>query len=410
MNLLGIIRTALRALCVNLLRRSLTALGIIIGVGAVITMIAVGTGAQDRLEARIRTIGANQLVIRSGSVSSSGARLGFGSRRTVTEDDAYAIDREVPAVQAADPGMGGKVQVTRGSNNWFTGIWGASHKHFEVREWRIASGRPFEQVDVLTSAKVVVIGETVSKKLFGDADPIGQMVRVNKVPLTVIGLLERKGQTVWGNDQDDGILLPISTLRNRIMGAAQSRRRTVEGIWVKVRDDSRMAEAMEDIRVLLRHRHRLQPGQRDDFVLQNMSEVLSAREELSRAMTLLLAAVASVSLLVGGIGIMNIMLVSVTERTREIGLRMAIGARARDILAQFLVEAVTLALIGGLFGVAFGIAGAYAIGHFAGWPITLRLDSIVLAVGFAGLIGIFFGFYPARQASRLMPIEALRYE
>lgn len=410
MNLLTIIRTALDALCTNLLRSSLTALGIIIGVGAVIAMVAIGTGAQDRLEARIRTIGANQLVIRSGSVTSSGARLGHGSRRTVTEGDAYAIDRQVPAVQAADPGMGGKGQVTGGNKNWFTGFWGASHKHFQVREWKVAAGRPFEELDVQVSAKVAVIGETVSRRLFGARDPIGQVIRVNKVPLTVIGLLERKGQSVWGSDQDDVILLPISTLRSRIMGTAQFRRRTVEGIWVKVRDTSRMTEAAEDIRALLRQRHRLQPGQDDDFVLQSMSEVLRAHEESSRTTTLLLAAVASVSLLVGGIGIMSIMLVSVTERTREIGLRMAMGARARDILAQFLVEAVTLALIGGLFGVALGIAGAYAIGHFAGWPIKLRLDSIVLAVGFAGLIGIFFGFYPARQASRLTPIEALRYE
>jgi len=410
MNLLSVIRTALRALCVNPLRSSLTALGIIIGVGAVVAMVAVGTGAQDRLEARIQTIGANQLVIRSGSVTSSGARLGYGSRRTVTEDDAYAIDRQVPAVQAADPGMGGKGQVAVGNNNWFTGIWGASHKHFEVREWKVAVGRPFGELDVQNSAKVAVIGETVSRKLFGDTDPIGQVIRINKVPLTVIGLLERKGQSVWGSDQDDGVLLPISTLRSRIIGTAQSRRRTVEGIWVKVRDGSRMTEATEAIRALLRQRHRLQPGQRDDFIVQDMSEVLRAREESSRAMTLLLAAVASVSLLVGGIGIMNVMLVSVTERTQEIGLRMAVGARARDILAQFLVEAATLALIGGLFGVLLGVAGSYVIGHFADWPIALQLDSIALAVGFAGLVGIFFGLYPARKASRLMPIEALRYE
>jgi putative ABC transport system permease protein len=410
MNILTVIRTALRALCVNLLRSSLTALGIIIGVGAVISMVAVGTGAQDRLEARFQTVGANQLVVRSGSATASGARLGFGSHRTVTEDDAYAIDRHVPAVQAADPGMGGKGQVVAGNNNWFTGIWGASHKHFEVREWKVAVGRPFGELDVQGSAKVAVIGETVSRQLFGDTDPIGQVIRINKVPLTVIGLLERKGQSVWGSNQDDGILLPISTLRNRVMGTAQVRNRTVEGIWVKVRDGSRMTEATEDIRLLLRQRHRLQPGQRDDFIVQDMSEVLRAREESARAMTLLLAAVASVSLLVGGIGIMNIMLVSVTERTREIGLRMAVGARARDILAQFLAEAVTLALVGGLFGVALGIAGSHAIGHFMGWPIALQLDAIVLAVGCAGLIGILSGLYPARQASRVMPIEALRYE
>jgi putative ABC transport system permease protein len=410
MNLLAQIRIALSALRVNRLRSSLTMLGIVIGVGAVITMVAVGTGAQDQIEERIRTVGANQIVITSGSVTSRGARLGLGSQRTVTEDDAYAIDRQVPAVQAADPGMGGKVQVVGGNNNWYTGIWGASHKHFEVREWKVEAGRPFGLYDVQGAAKVAVIGETVAKKLFGDADPIGQVIRVNKVPLTVIGLLVRKGQTVWGSDQDDVILLPISTLRNRIMGAAQSKRRTVEGIWVKVREDDRMTEAAEDIQALLRHRHRLQPGQRDDFVLRNMSEVLSAREESSRIMTLLLAAVASVSLLVGGIGIMNIMLVSVTERTREIGLRMAVGACARDIFTQFLVEAITLALIGGLLGVALGVAGSYAIGHFAGWRIALQLESIALAVGFAGIIGVFFGFYPARRASRMMPIEALRYE
>jgi len=410
MNLLTAIRTALRALSVNGLRSSLTTLGIIIGVGAVIVMIAIGAGAEARIAEQIRTLGSNQIMIRSGSVSSRGAWLGFGSQRTITEDDAYAIDREVPAVRAADPGIGGGGQVVAGDKNWSTEFWGASHKHFEVREWKIAAGRPFGQSDVLNSAKVAVIGETVSKKLFGDADPVGQVIRVNKVPLIVIGVLERKGQSVGGRNQDDVILFPISTLRNRIMGAAQTKRRTVQLIVAKVRDDASMGEAERDIRALLRQRHRLRPGQGDDFDLRNMTEALGARGESSRVMTLFLAAVASVSLLVGGIGVMNIMLVSVTERTREIGLRMAVGARARDILAQFLVEAVTLALIGGLLGVVLGVAGSYAIGHFAGWRIVLQLESIVLAVGFAAIIGILFGVYPARKASRLTPIDALRYE
>ena len=409
-NVFAVIRTALRALWAHGLRSSLTLLGISMGVGAVIAMMAIGAGAQARVEEQIQTLGSNQITVRSGSASSGGAWLGFGTRRTLTEDDAYAIDREVPAVQAADPGIGGAGQAVSGIGNWSTEFWGASHKHFEVREWRIAAGRPFGQSDVEVSAKVVVIGETVSRELFGDADPVGQVIRVNKVPLTVIGVLERKGQGVGGRNQDDVILFPITTLRNRIMGAAASKRSAVQLISVKVRDDASMAEAEEDIRALLRQRHRLQPEQEDDFVLQNMAEVLGAREASSRHMTFLLAAVASVSLLVGGIGIMNIMLVSVTERTREIGLRIAVGARARDILTQFLVEAVTLALIGGLLGVALGIAGSYTIGQFAGWRIALHPESIALSLGIAGIIGVFFGFYPARKASRLTPIDALRYE
>ena len=394
----------------NGLRSSLTLLGIGIGVGAVITMLAVGGGAKSRVEDQIQFLATIQIVIRPGSINARGVQQGAGSQRTLTEDDAYAIEREVPAVDIADPGLGGIGPVVAGNRNWRTGLWGASHKHFELRGFRIAAGRPFSESEVRGAAKVAVIGETVSRELFGDADPIGQVMRINKVPLTVIGFWERKGRTAGGSDQDDGVLLPITTFRNRIMGAAQVRSGTVEMISVRVREDSSVDEAVEDIRALLRERHRLQPDQEDDFSVQNEAEVLGARKQSSHIMTLFLAAVGAVSLLVGGIGIMNMMLVSVTERTREIGLRMAMGARARDILTQFLVEAVTLAIVGGLLGVVLGIAGTYAIGHFAGWRTALQPESILLAVGFSGLIGIFFGLYPARKAARMTPIEALRCE
>jgi putative ABC transport system permease protein len=334
----------------------------------------------------------------------------MGSQRTLTEDDAYAIDSEVPAVEVADPGIGSTVQLVAGNKNWPTAIWGASHRHFTLKQFEFAAGGPFSQSDVQSAAKVVIIGATVSRELFGDADPIGQVIRVNRVPLTVIGLLERKGANAAGRDQDDWVLVPITTLRNRIIAAAQSRRGVVEMILVRVREDAGMAEAMDEIRLLLRQRHRLQPEQEDDFALQDLTEVRRAREESSRTMTLLLAAVASVSLLVGGIGIMNMMLVSVTQRTREIGLRMAVGARTNDILMQFLIEALALALFGGLVGIALGLAGSYGLGQLAGWHTELRPEAIALAVGFAGVIGIFFGFYPAHKASRLAPVEALRYE
>jgi putative ABC transport system permease protein len=352
----------------------------------------------------------SQIIIIPGSVNAHGARLGFGSRHTLTEDDAHAIELDVPSVEIADPGMGRFGQVVAGNRNWFTELWGASQKHFELRGFKIAAGRPFSQSEIQSSSKVAVIGEIVARELFGDTDPIGQVIRINKVPVAVIGVLEPKGQTLMGREQDDAVFLPVTTLRDRIPGTAQVKRGTVGLISVKLREGASITEAEENIRALLRQRHRLLAGREDDFVVRNVSETLRAREESSYIMTLLLAAIASVSLLVGGIGIMNIMLVSVSERTREIGLRMAVGARARDILAQFLMEAVTLALTGGLLGVALGLAGSHAIGQFAGWPTALHVDSIALAVGFAGTIGIIFGYYPARQASRLTPIEALRYE
>ena len=410
MNVLASIRIALRALRINKLRSALTMLGIIIGVAAVITMIAVGSGAQQRVEEQIKGLGTNLIILLPGSTTSGGVRMGSGSRNTLTEEDGYAIQRDVPAVQAAAPTLRGTGQVIAGTTNWSTVLYGVTNEYFEARNWVIATGKGFEAADLAGSAKVALLGETVARNLFGDADPVGQVVRIRKVPFTVIGTLERKGQSLGGQDQDDVILMPISTARNRVLGRGSGKLRTVGSISIKVRDGEDMAAAEAQIRELLRQRHRIQFGQEDDFSLRNLSEVLSAREESSRIMGLLLAAVASVSLLVGGIGIMNIMLVSVTERTREIGLRMAVGARGRDILAQFLIEAITLALIGGLLGIALGMGGSLAIGRFAGWPIQLGVEPVMLAVGFAAAIGIFFGFYPARKASRLLPIEALRYE
>ena len=404
------IRIALRALRVNKLRSILTMLGIIIGVGAVITMIAIGSGAQAQVEEQIKALGTNLIVVFPGSFTSGGVRMGAGSRPTLTEDDAYAMQRELADVQAAAPALRGTGQVVFGGSNWSTTLHGVTPEHFEVRNWGIHSGRAFEAAEINGGGKVVLLGETVARNLFGDGDPVGQIVRVRKVPMEVVGVLERKGQSLQGQDQDDVILMPISTARNRVFGGTSVKLRTVNYISVKARDGADMANVEAEIRTLLRQRHRLQPGQDDDFSLRNLSEVLGAREESTRIMTLLLAAVASVSLLVGGIGIMNIMLVSVTERTREIGLRMAVGARGRDILSQFLVEAVTLALVGGICGILLGVGASYAIAHFAGWRTALDIDAIVLAVGFAAGVGVFFGFYPARKASRMLPIEALRYE
>ena len=410
MSFLTSLRIALRALRVNALRSSLTMLGIIIGVAAVITMIAVGHGAQTRVEEQIRSLGSNLMIVLPGTLTSGGVRLGSGSTQTLTEDDAFALSREIPEIQAAAPSNRGSGQLVAGNSNWGTVVYGITPEYLEVREWSIASGKGFEPGDMASSAKVVLIGETVVRNLFGEGDPVGQTIRIRKVPFTVVGVLERKGQSLMGQDQDDVAMVPLSTARNRLFGSARGRLRTVGVISVKVRQGESMAEAETRMRELLRQRHRLQPSQEDDFTIRNLTEILQTQEASSRVLAMLLAAVASVSLLVGGIGIMNIMLVSVTERTREIGLRMAVGARGRDILTQFLVEAVTLALFGGLIGIALGMGASYAIGEFAGWRTELSADSVVLAVGFAAAIGIFFGFYPARKAAGLQPIEALRYE
>jgi putative ABC transport system permease protein len=409
MNAIGLLRVALRALAINKLRSILTMLGIIIGVGAVIVMIAVGAGAQAKVDEQIRALGSNLLLIMSGATTSGGVRMGFGSNFTLSEDDALALNRELPEIIAA-PALRGTSQVVWGNTNWSTVLFGVTAEYFEVRQWPVVRGREFEPSDLLAATKVCIIGQTVARQLFGDADPIDQVIRIKRVPFTVIGVLENKGQSLMGTDQDDLIVMPISTARKRVLGGNQAKQRSVGTIWVKVREDEDAKRVEDSVRQLLRQRHRLQSGQDDDFSLRNLSEVMAAQEASSRVLAILLAAVASVSLIVGGIGIMNIMLVSVTERTREIGLRMALGARTRDILGQFLVEAITLSLLGGLIGIVIGVATSLAIGEWAGWRIQLSPESIVLAGTFAFAIGVFFGFYPARKAAKLHPVEALRFE
>jgi ABC-type antimicrobial peptide transport system permease subunit len=410
MSLVAAFRSAARALAANKLRSVLTMLGIIIGVGAVITMIAVGRGATERVQEQMKGLGSNIMLVLPGGVTAGGVRLGAQTGQSLTEEDATAIAREIPEVQVAAPNMRTGAQVVAGNTNWSTSIFGTTNDYLEAREWPLASGRMFEAAEVAGSAKVAIIGQSVAQQLFGDADPLDQVIRVKKVPMTVVGLLEKKGQNSMGQDQDDVVIVPISTYRNRIQGGSPGRLKRIGSISVKVREGQDMKAVEESIRELLRQRFKVQPGAEDPFSIRNLTEILQAQEASSRVMTMLLAAVAGISLVIGGIGIMNIMLVSVTERTREIGLRMAVGARGKDILAQFLIEAVTLSLIGGAIGVLLGAVATWAVGQFAGWQVSMTPASILLAGGFSAFVGIFFGFYPARRASRLLPIQALRYE
>jgi len=410
MNIGASVQIALRALRVNKLRSALTMLGIIIGVSAVIAMMAVGSGARERIAEQIRSIGSNVIIILSGSTTSGGIRLGSGSVLTLTEDDATAIAREVPAAEAAAPTMRGTAQVVFGNQNWSTVIQGATPEYLVVREWPVVSGRDITPQDVDGAAKVVLLGQTVAGNIFGDSDPLGEIIRIKKVPFTVVGVLAAKGQSAWGQDQDDIVVIPLSTAKRKVLGVSQANARSVGAIIVRARGPEWMDEAVEQMTVLLRQRHRLQPGQEDDFTVRNLSEVFAAQEESARTMSLLLGAIASVSLLVGGIGIMNIMLVSVTERTREIGIRMAVGARERDILTQFLIEAVTLSLIGGIVGIGLGVGGSALLSLLAQWETLIAPKAILLAFVFSTVVGVFFGYYPARKAASLDPIEALRYE
>ncbi|MEN9982864.1 MAG: hypothetical protein RI918_833 [Pseudomonadota bacterium] len=410
MNFFAAVRSAFRALAANTLRSILTMLGIIIGVAAVITMIAVGRGATDRVQEQMKGLGSNIMLVMPGGLTAGGVRLGASTGQGLSEDDANAIARDVPEVQVAAPSMRTGAQVIAGNTNWSTSIMGSTNDYLEAREWPLQSGRAFEAAEIQGSAKVAMIGQTVATQLFGEADPLDQVIRIKKVPVTIIGVLGKKGQNSLGQDQDDIVVVPISTYRNRIQGGNAGKLKRIGSISVKVKEGQSMKIAEENIKDLLRQRMKVQSGGDDPFTIRNLTEILQAQEESSKVMTMLLAAVAGISLVIGGIGIMNIMLVSVTERTREIGLRMAVGARGKDILTQFLIEAVTLSLIGGAIGVMLGAVATWAVGQFAGWQVSMTLASIFLATGFSAFVGIFFGFYPARKASKLLPIQALRYE
>jgi len=401
---------AFEALRRNPLRTLLTALGLVIGTAAVIAMIAVGAGARERLVEQIRSLGSNLIVVSPGSTTSGGARLGAGSRQNLTIDDATAIAHDIPAVQVAAPVVRGTTQVVAANVNWSTMLLGADAGFLEAREWAIASGRGFTSEETDSAGKAVILGRSVADALFGAAEPVGQTVRVRMIPLLVVGVLDRKGQNTQGSDQDDLVIVPLSTAKSRILGTTRASSRAVGSIVTKIRQGEDLGEAERHIRDLLRQRHRRAVDQDDDFSIRNLSEIMERRDASARTLTLLLGAVAGVSLLVGGIGIMNVMLVSVTERTREIGLRRAMGARRRDVLLQFLIEATALSGIGGLVGIAVGIAIAMLVAAFAGWPTVIQVQAVMLGAGCSLVIGIFFGLYPARCAASLQPVTALRHE
>jgi putative ABC transport system permease protein len=406
--LLASLRIALRALMVNKMRSALTMLGIIIGVGAVVAMIAVGSGAKQRISEQIASMGSNLLIVLSGSSTSGGLRFGSGTVPTLNVGDAKAILTEIPAVKYVAPTLGGGAQVVFGNQNWSTIVNGTTPEALEIREWPLFSGRSFTQQDVDGATKVCLLGKTVADNLFGGIDPVGQVIRIKNVPFTVIGVLAPKGQSTQGQDQDDTIIVPLTTAQKKLFGMQFPG--MVRVMLVQARGPEVMKEAEEQIIDLLRQRHHIQPKQDNDFSVRNLTEIMSTAEQSASVMSLLLGAIASISLIVGGIGIMNIMLVSVTERTREIGIRIAVGAKGKDILLQFLIESLVLSLIGGIMGIGIGVVGTLILSRFTQWPTLFSINAILLAFLFSGSVGVFFGFYPARKASMLNPIEALHYE
>ena len=405
MNIRNILKVALRSLGRNKMRSFLTMLGIIIGVGAVIAMMAIGQGAQYNIEQQIATLGTNVLLIFPGSSNQGGVRGGMGSMTSLTADDLDAIKTQCPAVSVAAPVIRTSGQIVFGEQNWGTSIMGSNPEYFTIRSWPLALGQSFTDADVRGATKVCVLGQTVADNLFKGGSAVGSVIRVKKMPFRVVGVLSPKGQSAQGSDQDDIVIAPYTTVQKKLMGVT-----FLGSIMLSAMSDQAMMDAQNEITELLRVRHKIQPWEDGDFTVRSQTEIASAAEATTQVLTILLASIASISLLVGGIGIMNIMLVSVTERTREIGIRMSIGARGRDILFQFLVEAVVLSMAGGLIGVLLGVGSSLLISRLAGWPTLVSTTSIGLAFLFSAAVGIFFGFYPARKAAQLNPIDALRYE
>src|ERR1700694_3893672 len=401
---LTILKVGMKAIARNKLRSTLTALGIIIGVACVIAMIAVGGGAQAAVQAQISSLGTNFLMVFPGTSTQSGARI-FSGQSTLTEDDVAAVRAECPSVAYVSPMSRSSGQVVYGNLNWGTSVQGVGVEGPFVRSWNVEKGSFFDDSEIRSAAKVCVLGATVANALFGDQNPIGQMVRIKNFPFKVIGVLESKGGSTMGHDQDDAVIAPYTTVMKLLKRSSK-----IDMFMASATSRNTVDQAQTEIEALLRQRHRLQPGQDPAFMIRSQTEIAQTADQTSRQMSALLAAIASISLLVGGIGIMNIMLVSVTERTREIGIRMAIGARGRDILTQFLIEALALSIAGGAIGIALGIGASRILAWKARWPILLSPAAVVLAFGSPAAIGVFFGFYPARKASRLDPIEALRYE
>ncbi len=399
------LRIALRALARNKLRAFLTMLGIIIGVGAVIAMVAIGEGAKSTIRAQIAALGTNVLIVLPGSNVQGGVRAGFGNVNTLLDSDGKAMARELPSVAFVSPVLRRQDQVVAGNLNWGTLAQGVAPEFQQIRDWQVAEGRFLHEGDMDSAAKVAVIGQTVARQLFGNDDALDAVIRIRNIPFRVVGVLGAKGQTGQGTDQDDTIMIPYTTMQKRLM-----RITWVQSIVVKAVSAERVEEAQEQISLLLRQRHRIGPEREDDFNVRNLSDIAEAATTTARVMAVLLGSVASISLLVGGIGIMNIMLVSVTERTREIGIRMAVGARSRDIMLQFLVEAVVMAATGGLIGILLGVGSSEVIKQWAQWPTLIDPAIIAIAFLFSGAVGVFFGFYPAKKAANLDPIDALRYE
>ena len=407
MNLLMIIRVAFRALVRNKMRAALTMLGIIIGVSAVIAMVSIGQGASASVQAQIDSIGTNLLFVSAGSQNVGGVRSGTGDtgNNVLTVEDLDAIKREVPSVSMVTPSVNTRTQLIAGNMNWNTSLQGVSEQYPDIRKWSIQSGAFFTDADVRTAARVIVIGQTLADTLYAGSDPVGQTIRVSNLPFRVVGVMAAKGQDPQGRDQDDIAFAPFTTVQKKVLG-----RDRVQIAYVSAISQDATYTAQSQISELLRQRHNLTASEPDDFTVRNMTDIAEAANETSRTMTILLACIAGVSLLVGGIGIMNIMLVSVTERTREIGIRMAIGARSSAVRSQFLIESIVLSLTGGTVGIIIGIALSLAIPAMLGWPTLVSVTAIVGSVIFSAAVGIFFGYYPARKAAALDPIEALRYE